>query len=314
MNQNCQDVFRVYELPFETYFARAVEHMNQIHDETELIWIMRGRATIDCDDVKYEMIPRTLFMVNAFQKHSIMSGEGTIIITFRFRKEYLDNNKLSFKGMKFKNRIYSFDELALKYKEVPLLIAQLLQLLISSENSHLVRYKITGYYMMLIYELYTLLLKEKYLDVKQKNINEYLKRLNIIIDYVSQNFTRKITLDQVAELTGISRFRLSHFIREHMGISFMEFLTYMRFENALRLLRDSNMKVMDISRASGFSDVKYLNRLVRERFKMTALKYRKMVRETKKSRGMDVSNRDLFFQELKICLRKYKPEQEAPGL
>jgi len=303
MNQNCKDVFHIYELPFKTYFAKKIEHLNQAHDETELIWVMRGNVTIICDGIVYKMTSQTLFMVNAFQTHSVISTDDAMIISFRFSKDHLEVNKSSFKEMKFINRIYYFDELVSKYREVPLLISQLLELLISPGSSHLIRYKIIGYYNMLIYELYTLLLKGKYLDIKQKNCKECLRRLNIVIDFISNNFLNKVSLEEIAQIIGISKYRLSHFIKDNLGFSFRELLTNMRFEYALKMLRDSNEKVVEVAKLSGFSDVKYLNQLVKNRFEMTALKYRKMLSINVKNNDLDELNIDMFLQELKMCLR-----------
>lgn len=304
MNQNCIDVFKDYELPFETYFQKGVEHTDQIHDETELIWVMNGITTVICDGLTYTLTPQTLFMVNAFQTHSVHSTPDSMTITYRFKKEHLQENNQSFEGMYFINRVYSLEELVVKYKEVPLLISQLLNLLISVNPSSLGRYKIIGYYNMLIYELYTMLLKEKYLDVKKKDIPIYLDRLNVIIEYLNQNFLHKVSLEDIATHIGISRFRLSHFVKEYIGISFRDYLFNMRFEYALRLLRDSNLSVRDVTKLSGFSDIKYLNKLLKERFKTTALKYRKRIREQLEIKENETTNLNEFFIELKQCLRR----------
>ncbi len=309
MNQKCKDVFEAYELPFETYFQKGIEHITQIHDETELIWVMRGTTTIVCDGESYDMIPQTLFMVNAYQTHTISSSDDSIIISFRFKKEHLQMNNQSFEGMHFINRIYTLEELAVKYKEVPMLISQLLKLLISTNPSSLLRYKIIGYYNMLIYELYTMLLKEKYLDVKKRDIPIYLNRLNVITEYISQNFIRKLSLDEISDHVGISRYRLSHFVKEYVGISFRDYLFNMRLEYALRLLRDSNLSISDVTKMSGFSDIKYLNKLIRERFKTTALKYRKRIKEQIRHCKEEPSNLQEFFLELKQCLTRLEEPQ-----
>ena len=302
MNQDCTDVFSKYELPFETYFQKGIKHLTQLHDETEIIWVMRGSSTIICDGLTYTLTPQTLFMVNAFQTHTISSTDDSMIISFRFSKEHLEQNNHSFEGMHFINRVYTLDELVIKYNEVPLLISQLLNLLISNNPSSLVRYKIIGYYNMLIYELYTMLLKEKYLDVKKKDVPVYLERLSNINSFINKRFLTKLSLDELSSHIGISRYRMSHFIKEYIGISFREYLFNMRLEYALRLLRDSNLSILDVSKSSGFSDIKYLNKLMKERFKTTALKYRKKIRERIVDKTVGHSNLEDFFYELKNCL------------
>lgn len=302
MNHNCPDVFKKYELPFETYFQKDIKHMAQIHDETELIWIMKGTSTIICEGKTYVLSSQNLFMVNAYQTHSISSSDDAMIIAFKFKKEHIQKNKHSFEGLNFINRIYTLSELVIKYNEVPLLISQLLNLLISNSPSSLVRYKIIGYYNMLIYELYTMLLKEKYLDIKKKDVPVYLERLNKITEYINKNFLTKITLDEISEHIGLSRYRMSHFIKEYIGISFRDYLSNMRLEYALRLLRDSHLSVIYISKLSGFSDVKYLNKRMKERFQTTALKYRKRTQEELLVTKNDNQFVEDFFNELKRCL------------
>lgn len=302
MNENCIDVFSRYNLPFKTFFAKKIEHLDQTHDESELIWVLRGNVTILCDGIPYLLTSQTLFMVNDFQTHSLHSSEDAMIVTLRFTKEHLKENKSSFEGMNFINRIYTFEELVNKYKEMSLLITLILNLLTSPDHSYLIRYKIIGYYNILMYELYTLLLRAKYLDIKQKNCKECIKRVNVVIDYVSLHFKEKISLDEIAERVEISRFRLSHFIKENLGISFTELLNNMRFEYALKQLRETDQNVIKLALKAGFSDVKYLNKMIKKRFNLTALKYRKMIRQQYLNKDTDKVNVEHFLQDLKLCL------------
>ncbi|MBF9018551.1 MULTISPECIES: AraC family transcriptional regulator [unclassified Oceanispirochaeta] len=302
MNENCIDLFSRYNLPFKTYFAKKIEHLDQTHDESELIWVLKGNLKIICDGIPYQLTSQTLFMVNDFQVHSLISSEDAMIVTLRFTKEHLKENKSSFEGMSFISRIYTFDELVDKYKEMPQLISLIVDMLMVPNNSYLIRYKIIGYYNILMYELYTLLLRDKYLDIKQKNCKECLNRLNTVIDYVSLHFKEKITLEEIAQEVEISRFRLSHFIKENLGISFTELLNSMRFEYALKQLRETDQNVLKISEKSGFSDVKYLNKMVKKRFNMTALKYRKMIGQQNLSTNSEKVDVEHFLQDLKLCL------------
>lgn len=304
MNELSTDVFAHYDLPFETYFNKQVDSRYQAHDETELIWLLRGEAKITCDNKCFVLTPQTLFMINPFQMHSITSTEDTMFITYRFKKEHTKEYTDGHKDLVFINRVSTFEELVVKYKEVPLLISQLIRLLISPNQSTLIRYKIIGYYNMLIYELYTMLLKEKYLDIKKKDVPFHIARQNKIIDYLNHNFLRKITLDDLATQVGISSFRLSHLMKEMFGISFREYLFNIRFEYALRLLRETKLSVVDISKMSGFSDVKYLNKLLKERFKLTALKYRKKFDRFSPAYS-DSNFINDFFKELRVCLKKF---------
>lgn len=308
MNQSCPDVFAHYNLPFETYFDKGLDHQFQVHDEVELVWVLRGDVDIVCEKKEFKLSSQMLFMINPYQIHSIKSTDDSMIITFRFKKKYLLEYSETYKGLVFENKINTFDDLAKKYKEVPLLISQLISLLITPNQSSLVRYKIIGYYNMFIYELYTMLLKEKYLDIKKKDIPFHIERQNKIIDYLNKNFLTRITLDELAGKIGISSFRLSHLMKEMFGISFREYLFNIRLEYALGLLRETNYSVLKVSKMSGFSDIKYLNKRLKERFKTTALKYRKKYCSRLNNTVSDCTYIDDFSQELRVCIEKMSPE------
>lgn len=301
MIQNEIDVFQHYDLPFETYFNKQISHTTQIHDEMELIWVLRGTMELHCEGKRFLLKKQNLFMMNPFHTHTIDSSEDSIIITYRFKREYLEKSNQSFGDMVFDLKVHTLDELVEKYKEVPLLISALLRLLLNPNPSQLIRYKIIGYYNMLVYELYTMLLKEKYLDVKKRDIPIYLDRIHKITDYLNHNFLRKVTLEELAKHIGISKYRLSHFVKEQIGISFREYLFNMRLEYALRLLRESDLSVLDIAKKSGYSDIKYLNKMIKDRFKQTALKYRKSIRQ-KLLQNHNRGELQEFFNELNLCL------------
>jgi len=304
MNQQCKDIFEYYELPFETYFAKEINHTNQVHDEIELMWLIRGEATIICDNIEYHLTNQNLFMVNPHQFHSIQTSENSILITYRFKKEHLHANNLSFDNNHFPNHVYTFAELVAKYKEVPLLIAQLLKLLISNDEDKIIRYKIIGYYNMFVYELYTMLQKEKYLDVKQRNYDTYIDRINILTEYISLHFSDKLTLDELADMVHLNKYRLSHFIKEYIGISLQDYINNTRLEYALKELRTTNYKICDISKHAGFSDVKYLTKALKTKTGLTALKYRKLSKEISINTLSSSLNLDEFKKELILCLNK----------
>ncbi len=303
MIMNDIDVFHHFDLPFETYFHKEIHQKTQILDELEIIWVLRGRLEISCEGKKFVLGRQNVFMMNPFHTHILNTTEESIIISYRLKKDYLVKSNQTFKDMSFELKVHSFEELVTKYKEVPLLIAELLRLLLDPNPSVLIRYKIIGFYNMFIYELYNMLLKEKYLDIKKKDVPIYLERIEKITEYLNKNFLHKVTLDDLTNHIGISRFRLSHFIKEQIGISFRDYLFNMRLEYALRLLRDSDMNIVEISRLAGFSDVKYLNKMMKERFQQTALKYRKEFKE-KTINHSNTSNIQDFFQELNRCLTK----------
>src|SRR5690606_12801028 len=89
------------------------------------------------------------------------------------------------------------------------------------------------------------------------------------------NFQNKITLQELSAHMHLSKYYLSHFIKNNLGIGFQDFLNNIRLTNALRYLFFTNENISSIAVKSGFSDVKYLNALIRKKYNCTAFTLRK---------------------------------------
>lgn len=301
MQDNLSDIFEDFDLPFKTHFARSIHHGPLAHDEMELVWLLKGKMTIICQDKTFHLSNQNVFLIYLNHIHEIHSSEDAIIITYRFNNEQINKINLNFNIIPFAERVYTFQELSDKYHEVPLLITQILKLLMTQKNSPQVRYKIIGYYNLFMYELYKSLLKDKYLDVKTYNYDPYLIRLSQMIEYISEHKHEKVTLKALSKLINLSSYRTSHFFKQALGISFYEFLQNSRLEYALSELRDTDRPILEISKAAGFSDIKYLNQLMKDRFQMTALKYRKFIRKDLQSDVQKTKKKD-FIHALNQCI------------
>lgn len=275
----CNDAFKEYDLPFECYFNACVDHDEIVHDELEFIWLLEGHVTIQCEGKSYTLTPDTVFIIYIHQRHAMKSDGYTLSASFRFKKDYLKKLNLYFERLPFHNRVFTFDELAHKYHEVPLIMSKLIELMKSPESVVNTRYQLIGYYNMYVFDLYSVRLKEKYLDIKKKNYDVYLLRFRKISAYMNANYSEKITLEALAEVAGISSHRLSHFIKEILGITFQEYLGKIRLEKAIYELKNTDTPIHEIVKHCGFSDQKYLNATMKDLFHVTAHQYRKIMKD-----------------------------------
>ena len=115
-------------------------------------------------------------------------------------------------------------------------------------------------------------------------------------------------MQTLSEIVGISKSRLSHFFKESLDISFSEFLQNARLEQALIKLKYTDLSVQEVSESSGFSDVKYLNKMLKERFQMTSLKYRKFIKQHIQSTDSHSRKTD-FITALNQCIYEIKTNQ-----
>ncbi|MDD2428028.1 MAG: AraC family transcriptional regulator [Eubacteriales bacterium] len=114
-----------------------------------------------------------------------------------------------------------------------------------------------------------------YLTEKQKETKRAnTLRLGRIINYIEVNYTDKLLLKDLCEMEGLSLHYLSRYFATQLGMSFQEYLTMLRYRRARLLLERTNMRLADIAYSSGFSDMRYLNRIFTQMHGCLAQEYR----------------------------------------
>ena len=101
------------------------------------------------------------------------------------------------------------------------------------------------------------------------------QRLERVRVYCSCNYSRNITLAEIASYTGMNKSAFCTFMRHHAGRSLSEFINDIRLEKAREMLRTTDIHVADIAYDVGFSNVTYFNRLFRSRYHCTPGSIRK---------------------------------------
>lgn len=98
--------------------------------------------------------------------------------------------------------------------------------------------------------------------------------VNQAIAYIEQNYSKKLTLQEVADHSYVSQWHLSKLINKHTDSSFYELLNSVRIEKAKELLADPSLKIGDIVEKVGFSDSAHFARVFKKYVGVSANEYR----------------------------------------
>lgn len=79
-------------------------------------------------------------------------------------------------------------------------------------------------------------------------------------DYINHHFMDNITLEQAASVSGFSKFHFTRVFKQFMSMTFYEYLNQKRIQQAMMLLRNNEMSIMDIAMESGFNSISSFNR------------------------------------------------------
>ncbi len=136
-------------------------------------------------------------------------------------------------------------------------------------------------------------------------------RLQRLIRYVDENYMHKLRLADFAAQEDCSLSYLSHFIRQTTGMTFQEYVTAVRFNSACKLIADTDMRLLDICVAAGFSDYRYFSRAFRQQYGLTPEEYRRAAPAAAAGapvrRSLHTVERIYSMEESQLLLQKFRP-------
>jgi len=101
--------------------------------------------------------------------------------------------------------------------------------------------------------------------------NEIIKKA---IQYISQNFSLQITLDDIAGIVHLNPAYFSTMFKASTGSSFKEYLNMIRIEDSKRLLANTDYSIIDIALATGFENQSYFSKVFKKYTGLTPRQYR----------------------------------------
>ena len=84
---------------------------------------------------------------------------------------------------------------------------------------------------------------------------EYVERFLKICDYINEHFNENLSLDDVASLSGFSKYHFSRLFKQFTQVSFYRYLNQKRIEHATRLLLDNDLSVTEVAIQCGYGSL-----------------------------------------------------------
>ena len=119
-----------------------------------------------------------------------------------------------------------------------------------------------------------------------ENNGDLIRKDNTVItqavEYIEQHFSDfDLSLEKIAEMVQLTPQYLSAKFKQEVGISYKEYLTKLRIEEAKRLLKEESISVSDICQKVGWVHVPNFIKIFQKNTGVTPLKYRMECQERK---------------------------------
>lgn len=105
---------------------------------------------------------------------------------------------------------------------------------------------------------------------------EALDNLNLALNYIVDRYSKEITLEEVAEVAGMSGSYFSKFFKKITGNNFVEFVGALRINKACEKLVETSEPVSKICYSVGFGNISNFNRRFYKLKGMKPSEYRKL--------------------------------------
>lgn len=262
-------------------FINEYHTIDASHNFCELLYVDSGDVTVSSDNYKGELFDNQIIIHRPNEMHSLSCNENiapnVIIIGFECLCPELEvfsripvtltteQKKMLADVMKEGMSVYTppFDLPnvldMVKREEFPFGADQMIKLKLEAFLISLIR-------------------GSKDIQMSSKNEIHEQSRLGAIHQYITENYTEKILLDNICFIFGTNKTTLCQDFKNEYKTTILNYINSLKIKEAKALLRENKLSVTEISEKLGFNSIHYFCRLFKKITGHTPKEYAKSIR------------------------------------
>ena len=108
------------------------------------------------------------------------------------------------------------------------------------------------------------LLMSRFLAAATAKMPQVEKRLVRVLDYIDEHIQQPITIDQLADLTFLSKDHLIRLFKKHLNETPVSYINRKKIEKAQLMMLADDSSIQELSFRLGFENISYFNRLFKK--------------------------------------------------
>lgn len=112
------------------------------------------------------------------------------------------------------------------------------------------------------------------MQTKISTREEYLKRINVVVEYINNHLDSELDLNKLAEISNLSPYHFHRIIKAFLGEPLGLFITRMRIETTARLLRYTEIPIQEIAYNVGYEMSSSLSKAFKQYYDISPIDYR----------------------------------------
>lgn len=286
------------------------------HQAIEIIMPVNKSITVDLNTDIYHLDERDILIIPSGHLHMLRSDEedgGRIILQFDL--QLLSN----IQGLVNISYVYAEPRL-ITFKEKPRLHRYVHELLLNMLDEYLkkeVNYEANIVCKILDMSVYLTRDRQEASADYGNHLNRIknASKLNKCLDFIKSNYKEDISYEMAADAIGFSKYYFTRWFKQHIGMSFTDYLYKIRIEKAESMLLFSSLPVTEIAFESGFQSIETFNRSFKKYTNYSPREYRRLhhIRKTNEAETQDGGEEENEeMEKSRISIMKIPPDINSP--
>ena len=260
-----------------------------------LIFILKGELTLYLGTKERHLYLHDLTFVRPFELHGgSISGDDCKALIIDIDPAVWHEICPGAESLHFSIRIFRANDRHTAYQSFCKALAQIVYYMSLSERSTAARiYRSVS-------DIMAVLLEDFASGSDSGRVaDQTLLRIQDILNFIVSNYTRKFSLDEIADAVGFHPQYFSAYFKKQFGVSFTDYLNSYRINKSIPLLRDTRESILNIALSCGFNSHKSYSNAFEKYLSCTPGEYRRKLRA-----GMSEVQEDYSGDEFDY-LRRY---------
>lgn len=245
---------------------------NHDHSAVEILLTVEGMVTYMVEDTVYQVRKGEILIVPPDTPHSLYMEEGSSRYLFLFEPDgIMTMRDIKSMAMYFNKPFHLRDG-----SDAHVRIRELLLRMRDAYEKREIMWNTACYSCIL--RIYATL-GQQYLSGIRPRTEDGVRNMDsevitAVMTYIDNHYREELSLEDVAQFAGFSRYYFSRSFKRQTGYSFKDYLCQKRLQVAMDLLIRTNRSMRDVAIDSGFGSVATFNRVFREKKGCTPTQYR----------------------------------------
>lgn len=242
-------------LPFIYHYDRVGKQTGTIsnwHENLEILTFVKGRGKVKIGEAWHTVNPGCIAVIDPQMLHAVVGEDYIEYHCMIIDKSFCDENGINVMGLSFKCII----EDDIVYKCIENFVCEMNAFRNSSSDlcsvaairctALAVLIKLCRYY-------------GKDIAEKRESVSASSELTKDVIKYLREHMTEPISLDEISENVGSSKYHMSREFKRMAGITIFDYLNVLRCKEARRMLQEG-ASVSEAAFATGFENLSYFSR------------------------------------------------------